>query len=280
MRSIILITWRWRNTEKAYNNILKIIIPLSGLGKRFADAGYLDIKPLIKVHGKPIIEWVVSMFPGDNEFIFICRNEHLQNTSLRGELARICPEGKIIGIEGHKFGPVYAVSKVFNLINDDEEVIVNYCDFYQKWNFKDFINEVHACNVDGAISCYTGFHPHLLHPENVYASCKRDASGMLIEIKEKFSFELDKTKAYHSGGTYYFSKGSSVKKYFQMMIEEDVNLNGEYYVSLIYNLMLRDGLKVLVYDKVPYFCQWGTPKDLEEYLTWNNIIHHYKSEIK
>jgi len=259
---------------------VKIVIPLSGLGKRFADAGYQDIKPLIRVHGKPIIEWVVSMFPGDNDFIFICRNEHLVSTNLKSELNRICPNGKIIGIEGHKLGPVYAVTKAFDDILDDEEVIVNYCDFYQVWDFEDFKQTVKSMKCDGAIPCYTGFHPHLLHPENLYASCKRDENGMLLEIREKFSFENDKTKAFHSGGTYYFGKGSHIKKYFQMMIDENVHLNGEFYVSLVYNLMVRDGLKTLVYDKVPYFCQWGTPKDLEEYLMWNNIITFYENTQK
>jgi hypothetical protein len=65
-----------------------------------------------------------------------------------------------------------------------------------------------------------------------------------------------------------------------MMMDENIHLNGEYYVSLVYNLMLRDKLSIKVYDKVPYFCQWGTPKDLEEYLTWSQIIHHYKLESK
>lgn len=161
---------------------------MSGLGKRFADAGYTDIKPLIKVHGKPIIEWVVSMFPGDNDFIFICRNEHLEKTELKSVLNRIAPEGKIIGIDGHKYGPVYAVSKVFDLINDEEEVIVNYCDFYQKWDFSDFVFTVNKLKVDGAIPCYTGFHPHLLHPQNLYASCKVDESKFLLEIKGEIFF--------------------------------------------------------------------------------------------
>lgn len=256
---------------------MKIVIPMSGLGKRFADAGYKDIKPLIKVHGKPIIEWVVSMFPGEHQFVFICRNEHLENTNLRSELQRISPSGKIIGIDGHKFGPVYAVAQAFEHIEDEEEVIVNYCDFYQKWDFSDFCEVVNGLPIDGSIPCYTGFHPHLMHPENLYASCRIDSEKMLLEIREKYSFEQDKTKAYHSGGTYYFSKGKHVKKYFKMMMDEDVNLNGEYYVSLVYNLMLRDGLKIYVYDKVPYFCQWGTPQDLEEYLVWNKIISHYKN---
>jgi hypothetical protein len=52
-------------------------------------------------------------------------------------------------------------------------------------------------------------------------------------------------------------------------------LNGEYYISLVYNLMLRDGLPVLVYDKIPHFCQWGTPEDMEEYNNWSTIFEAY-----
>lgn len=251
---------------------------MSGLGKRFQDAGYKDIKPLIPVHGKPIIEWVVSMFPGNHDFIFICREEHLKSTPLRSELQRIAPGGRIISIEGHKLGPVYAVSKVFDLINDEEEVICNYCDFFQDWDFSHFAETVRQKQVAGAIPCYTGFHPHLLHPENLYASCRKDYDDLLLEIREKYSFESDKTKAFHSGGTYYFSSGNVLKKYFSLLMQEEHSLNGEYYISLVYNLLVRDGLKVLVYDQVPHFCQWGTPGDLEEYLNWMDIMKHYAME--
>ncbi len=259
---------------------MKIVIPMSGLGKRFQDAGYKDIKPLIKVHGRPIIEWVVSMFPGDNEFIFICRQEHLDQTLLRQELSRICPKGKIVAIDAHKLGPVYAVSKVFDLIGDDEQIITNYCDFFQDWDFTHFQRTVEDSDCAGAIPCYTGFHPHLLHPENLYASCKSDDNMKLIEIKEKFSFETDKTKTYHSGGTYYFSKGSHVKQYFDQLMREKIALNGEYYISLVYNLLVKDGLDVRVYPDVKHFCQWGTPKDLKEYENWMEIMKHYKGKNK
>ena len=35
---------------------LQLIIPMSGIGKRFIDAGYSDPKPLIEVDGYPIIK--------------------------------------------------------------------------------------------------------------------------------------------------------------------------------------------------------------------------------
>ena len=44
--------------------MVQIVLPMTGLGKRFRDAGYTDPKPLIDVDGKPMIEHVVSLFPG------------------------------------------------------------------------------------------------------------------------------------------------------------------------------------------------------------------------
>ena len=58
---------------------LQIIIPMSGFGERFRQAGYSIPKPLIEIESKPIIAHVIDMFPGENDFIFICNQEHLNN---------------------------------------------------------------------------------------------------------------------------------------------------------------------------------------------------------
>lgn len=155
-----------------------------------------------------------------------------------------------------------------SVIDNNKPVIVNYCDFYMHWNFADFKKTVFDAECDGAIPCYTGFHPHLIPKNNLYASCKVDQNNNLIEIKEKFSFEQNKAKGLHSVGTYYFKNGALLKKYYQKQIEQEIMLNGEYYSSLTYNLLTQDGLKTLVYDKVDQFCQWGTPEDLAESLFW------------
>ena len=51
---------------------MQLIIPMSGLGQRFINAGYKIPKPLIKVDNKSIISHVVNMFPGIDSVIFIC----------------------------------------------------------------------------------------------------------------------------------------------------------------------------------------------------------------
>lgn len=63
-----------------------------------------------------------------------------------------------------------------------------------------------------------------------------------------------------------------------MQMDEDVSLNGEYYSSLTYNLLVRDQLKVLVYNQVKHFCQWGTPEDMEEYNYWAQIFTELKTK--
>lgn len=251
---------------------MQIIIPLSGSGQRFADAGYSDIKPLIKVQGKYMIEHVINLFPGEHDFIFICRNDHLQTTPLENILMKKAPYGRILSIEPHKLGPVHAVLQAEQMLHEHGPVIVNYCDFNMRWDYAHFTRQVLGTGYAGSIPCYTGFHPHLLKPENVYAGCRVDEQLNLLEIREKHSFEKDKTRGWHSAGTYYFKNGGLIKKYFQELMNRDMSLNGEYYVSMVYQLMLEDGLPVEVYDRIPYFCQWGTPQDLEEYLWWGEVF--------
>lgn len=247
---------------------MHIIIPMSGLGQRFIDAGFEDPKPLIMVDGKPIIEHVCNLFPGEDKFTFICNSKHLAETNMRHVLKNIKPNANIVEIPNHKKGPVFAVSQIENLI-EDEEVIVNYCDFGTYWNYSDFLKHTRDRNADGAIPSYKGFHPHMLGTTN-YAFI-REKKQWMLEIKEKEPFTNNRMNEFASNGTYYFKKGSYVKKYFSELIDKDINLDGEYYVSLVYNLLVNDGLKVSIFN-VQHMLQWGTPEDVDEYSTWSNYF--------
>ena len=81
---------------------MQIIIPMTGLGSRFKEAGYKTLKPLILVEGKPIIEHVVNLYPGEDDFLFIVRDEHVETTPIISILKKLCPKAKIKIIKGHK----------------------------------------------------------------------------------------------------------------------------------------------------------------------------------
>ncbi len=252
---------------------MQLVIPMSGHGSRFKAAGYPDLKPLIMVDGKRIIEHVLDMFPGEENVIFICNEDHLtdEDMHLREILEEIKPGATIISMPDTRRGPVHALTFAYEHIHDDDDVMVSYCDFTQKWDYTQFKADIAAKQPAGAIPSYTGFHPHLLH-KNLYAGVLTDADGMLTDIQEKHCFTDNPEDSHHSGGAYYFALGSLLKKYSDELIAADLNLNGEYYVSMLYYLLKRDNLPVYV-PTVTHFMQWGTPQDLEEYEAWSTKIH-------
>lgn len=246
---------------------MQIIIPMSGFGERFRKAGYSLPKPLIEVSSKPIIEHVVNLFPGETDFIFICNQDHLDHPEykMRETLRRIAPNGKIYGIPPHKLGPVYAVQCIREKIDLLKPTIVNYCDFTCYWNWDDVKKFFNETNSDGCIPAYKGFHPHMLGPNN-YAFIK-ESNGWLIDIQEKNPFTKNRSEEYASSGTYYFKTGDLMLRYFDRVIEEKLSVNEEYYVSMVYRPMAKDGLKTSIYE-LQHFMQWGTPEDVAEYNYW------------
>ena len=240
---------------------------MSGLGKRFVEKGYTDPKPLIQVDGKPIIQHIIELFPGETDIHCICNKIHIETTNMKNILENL--GAKVHVIDQHSLGPVYAVSNIFNIINDDEEVIISYCDYGTVWDYKSFRESCEL--VDGIIPSYKGFHPHMLWKDN-YAFLRLEGD-YVAEVREKEPFTEDRMSEFASNGTYYFKRGDYVKKYFQQLMDKAIQKNGEYYVSLVYNEMITDGLKIVPFE-IKKMLQWGTPRDLEEYLAWSKHFKH------
>jgi NDP-sugar pyrophosphorylase family protein len=255
---------------------MQIIIPMSGVGKRFMEAGYSDPKPLIEVDGYPMIKHVIDLFPLESNFTFICNDKYLKETNMREVLLSLVPSCKIFEVPvGTKRGPVEVVMSAASSIKDDEEVIVSYCDYGTKWDYKKFLKDTRNSSSDGAIACYTGFHPHMLGSDH-YAYVKNDGLKAL-QISEKKPFTDNKMAEFASNGTYYFKSGSILKKYFQKLIESGQTVKDEFYVSMVYNLLLEDGLNISIFE-IEKMLQWGTPYDLEIYKSWSSYFDNLKKQ--
>tara|TARA_R100000315_G_C5228750_1_gene139710 strand:- start:625 stop:1452 length:828 start_codon:yes stop_codon:yes gene_type:complete len=254
---------------------MKIIVPMAGTGNRFVQAGYTDPKPLIKVMGKRVIEYILDAFSDEDEFVFICNEKHLQETDMEKILLELKPNSKVVSMPLHKYGPVYTVQQVYDDIMDDEEVIVTYCDNPFVWDRDDFTKYVDDNNLDGCVLSHSGFHPHTLN--NTKMAFMKMNGGMLEEIKEKECYTDDPMSEHASTGTYYFKKGSYIKKYFDEAVEKNINYNGEFYVTLVYNLLVQDGLRVSCYD-TPFALVMGTPEEVENMEAWKSIIE--KGQVK
>jgi NDP-sugar pyrophosphorylase family protein len=254
---------------------IQIVIPMSGFGERFRHAGYQVPKPLIEVEGKPMIGHVIDLFPGELEFIFICNQEHLANKTFRLAeiLNELCPTGRIIGIPPHKLGPIFAIKHVEHLLDLNRPVVINYCDFACYWDWEHFKFYATYTECVGAIPAYKGFHPHSLGVTN-YAYLKESdvEGGALVEdIQEKQPFTANRIDEYASSGTYYFASAKVMIDAFNETMDQNLNVGGEFYVSLAFKSLLKRGQKVVIYP-LQHFMQWGTPEDLAEYNYWSKVF--------
>jgi len=252
---------------------MKILVPMAGSGQRFVDAGYKEPKPLIKVNGKRIIEYILDMYDPHDEFVFICNQDHLMNTDMRNVLNHLVPNCAIVGMPPHKLGPVYTVQAAYDHIRPGEQVIVSYCDNPLIWDYIKFKDYVRKSQVDGCILTHSGFHPHTLNNTKM-AFVKEDLSrdgNFISEIKEKECYTNNPMNEHASTGIYYFKTGEMVKRYFDLAVKENVNYNGEYYVTLVYNLLLRDKLNVSYYD-TPFVTVFGTPEEVQSFEAWAKIL--------
>lgn len=249
-------------------NKFQLVIPMSGIGKRFKDAGYKELKPFIKVNGITIIEHILNMYPFDSEVLFIMNEEDPELSSHVEFVKQMRPHVKVKTIPSHRQGPGYAIWKAREEIDLKRPVIVNYADFSGTWDFDVFLNQL--TEYDGSILTYTGFHPHMIRSDK-FAYVKLNEANLVLDIQEKSPYTVTPMNEHASSGVYGFSSGQVLLESIQKQIEDNLSLNGEYYISLTYKPMISSGMKVSILD-MDTFHQWGTPEDLEDWVYWNNAI--------
>jgi NDP-sugar pyrophosphorylase family protein len=237
-------------------------------------AGYTDPKPLIRLasDNRMIIEHVLDMFQDpDDEFIFICNDRHLEDTKMKRILEDLRPGCTILSIPQHKLGPVHTLLPSLAFIRPEEEVIVSYCDGTLKFGRHLFAGYVDEHSLDGCLFTHSGFHPHTLSSTKM--AFVREENGRVLEVKEKACFTDNPFAEHASSGVYYFRRGEYLKKYAREQIARGLSHNGEYYVTLLYNLLIEEGLNIGYFD-TEFFACLGTPEEVKNFEAWSVIARN------
>lgn len=248
---------------------MNILIPMTGFGTRFKNAGYKEYKPFVTVdekNNRKVLDFVLDSFDKSDNFYFIVRESVLND--LKDFLSNKNLKTKIFTIKDSEFvkngpvGTIYAVKDEISSIKGD--LIVSYCDFGVKWDYKKFLNtvsELKETNENfGVVPCYSGNHPNLKNPKNVYAAYKVNSNNEIQAVFEKYNSK-NRLEELWSPGIYYFSSVDLLLESSEKLLNSKVSdecLNGEFYCSLLYRYI--DGFAFNFVDK---FYQLGTPEDLE-----------------
>lgn len=234
---------------------MNIIIPLGGLGKRFADEGFKNPKPLIKIDEKPMILWAIESLGVSGRYIFILRKSDGYE-QIKSVLETNVKDCIIQEIDYLTEGPASTCLLAKEYVNNDEELIIANCDQIMWWNGDYFIKSIRSSSYDGAIVTY-----YANTSKNSYA--RIDQSGNVVEIKEK-----EVISNISLNGVHYWKRGKSFVSSAEAMISNnDRAINGEFYIGPSYNYMIKNNESVGIFHISE--CQHnavGTPDDLREFL--------------
>ncbi len=242
-----------QHIERWADKKMNVLIPMAGNGSRFAQAGYTFPKPLIEVHGKPMIQLVVENLAIEANFIFVVQKSHRQKYNLDSMLSLICPGCKIVEVDSVTEGAACTVLLAKDFIDNDEPLVIANSDQFIEWNSLEFFYKMNEQNLDAGIVSFRATHPK-------WSYAKVDDSGFVTEVAEKNPISDIATV-----GVYYWKQGKDFVKYAERMISKNIRVNNEFYVCPVFNEALLDGLKIKTFD-IPNMWGIGTPEDLNYFL--------------
>ena len=232
---------------------LNVLIPMAGAGERFAAAGYTFPKPLIEVHGKPMIQVVIENLNIDANFIYLVQRKHLEKYQIEYLLNLITPNCQIVLVDGLTEGAACTTLLAKKYIDNNESLLIANSDQFIQWDSSKALYYFMSSESDGGLLTFNSTHPK-------WSFVRLDEDGLVKEVAEKKPISDIATT-----GIYFWKKGSDYVKYAESMINKNIRTNGEFYVCPVFNEAILEDKKfrILKIDKM-----WGlgTPEDLKYFL--------------
>ncbi len=240
--------------------MLNIVIPMAGHGSRFVKEGYLTPKPLIPIHGVPMIHVVVKNIRPEcpHRFIFICLQDHIRAFQMDRYLNSISPGCEIVTIDKVTEGAACTVLEAKNHIDHpDQSLMIANSDQWVDVDINKYLEKFNAQNAAGTMMTMWADDPK-------WSFVRFDGDDNPVEVVEKKVVSNEATV-----GVYNFRSGSEYVWAAEMMIEKNLRVNNEFYVAPVYNELLNCGKKISIYNigKVNNgMYGLGTPEDLDAFL--------------
>lgn len=238
---------------------IQLVIPAAGNGIRFKQAGYSKIKPLIEVHGIPMINWVIANFDlNENDRVFIIVKNGDRIEELRENWFKVSNlKLNFIVLNGITEGPADSVNKVRKLIDGEKPMIVANSDQFVNSRLRHFVDEVcHSSNVGSILTMYAS--------GEKWSYIEASSNGTVNKVVEKVELSDQATV-----GIYGWKKAMHFFDSFNEMKQANDRTNNEFYVAPTYNYLINRGLNVSyinIGNLEDTVFGLGTPEDLEFFL--------------
>ena len=250
-----------KQLEKKMKEIKPIfVIPMAGKGQRFKDEGILEPKFLIETKGRTLFEWSLEGLPLDiaSKIIFICLDKHEKKYDVKNFIKKNMGKKfpslsyEIILLDKTTDGQVETVLYAKEHINNDSTLVIYNIDtYFLSSRLKSKLLTIKNTTIDGLLGAFNS----------------NDSKLSFIELDSEFvkrTKEKEPISDIASTGLYVFSYGKDFVDAAEFMLSNSLNTNNEYYVSELYNILIKRGKKFVI-DLAEDFSPLGTPDDIKKF---------------
>jgi dTDP-glucose pyrophosphorylase len=239
--------------------MINIVLPIAGRGSRFAEAGFQLPKPLISVHGQPMIEVVVNNIKPlcKHRFIFVALKEHLDHLGMKETLNRIAPGCIIVPVNEVTEGAACTVLLAREFIDNNDQLMIANSDQWVDIDINEYLAIMNDKNINGLIMTMWADDPK-------WSFVGFDKMGEVNKVVEKEVISNEATV-----GIYNFQRGSDFVKAADQMIAKNLRVNNEFYVAPAYNEMIKNTAKITIFNigkEYDGMYGLGIPSDLNKFL--------------
>lgn len=238
---------------------IQLVIPMAGLGKRFVDANYTILKPLIPIHGVPMIQLVIDNLMSEviGHVILIAQRQTIEEVDLREILAHLTVPLTIVAVDSLTEGPADSVRMAKPVLKNSLPIVIANSDQFVNAKLDDFYDSLMGAGDSTAILTMEDN-----DPKWSYVELNQD--GLVVSVKEK---EVISNQA--TVGVYGFSSAKLLWDAFSTMWARNDRTNGEFYVAPAYNYLAASSVPIKVINLGPLSSVMhglGTPSDLELFI--------------
>ena len=249
------------------------MVPMAGLGSRFAQEGHTLPKPLIPVSGQPMVVQATLDLPAADRHVFVLRKDLPGLDAIESTLKARFPGSRAIELAQVTDGQARTCLLGLDAIDLDAPLTIGACDNGAIYNADALRAALDDAQTDVLVWVARGYPGALRRP--THYGWVDENGGAIRSVSVKVPLD-DPARDPIVVGTFTFKRARDFSMAAEAMIARDGRVNGEFYVDSCIQDAIALGLRCRVFEIEHYLC-WGTPTDLRTFEYWQRCFHRWPS---
>jgi dTDP-glucose pyrophosphorylase len=269
------------NSDVASTPAGSLVIPMAGMGKRFADEGYILTKPLIPVSGKAMAIQAIENLPESKYQSLVLRSDMPGVAGIQKEIQEYLPNSIMTLVpqvtEGQACTALIGLDALEEFVTGDElddlsPITFGACDNGVLFNQTAYQALINNPEVDVIVWGARG-HTNAVRKPQMFGWIDANTDGRINTISVKTPLASPATDPIVIG-TFTFKNPSDARHAIDTLIARNGRINGEFYLDSCINDAIGLGLRCHLFE-VDSFISWGTPNDLKTFEYWQSCFHKW-----